>query len=60
MMVQGGMTDMEYQSMFALWCLVKAPLMLGADLRTITRLIIITMVTLKDDNGVFTLQFLSH
>ena len=23
--------------MFALWCLVKAPLMLGSDLRTITR-----------------------
>ena len=39
MMMQGGMTDIEYQSMFALWCLVKAPLMLGADLRTITRLI---------------------
>ena len=35
--VQGGMTDIEYKSMFALWCLVKAPLMLGADLRTITR-----------------------
>ena len=34
---QGGMTDIEYKSMFALWCLVKAPLMLGADLRTITR-----------------------
>jgi len=34
---KGGMTDIEYQSMFALWCLVKAPLMLGADLRTITR-----------------------
>ena len=34
---QGGMTDTEYRSMFALWCLVKAPLMLGADLRTITR-----------------------
>merc|ERR1711971_485499 len=31
------MTDTGYQSMFALWCLVKAPLMLGADLRTITR-----------------------
>ena len=37
MLTQGGMTDMEYQNMFALWCLVKAPLMLGADLRTITR-----------------------
>ena len=46
--MQGGMTDIEYQSMFALWCLVKAPLMLGADLRTITRLvtIITTMVTI--------------
>ena len=39
------MTDIEYQSMFALWCLVKAPLMLGADLRTITRLIMaVTMM----------------
>ena len=46
--MQGGMTNIEYQSMFALWCLVKAPLMLGADLRTITRLvtIITTMVTI--------------
>jgi len=34
---KGGMTDTEYRSMFALWCLVKAPLMLGTDLRTITR-----------------------
>jgi len=34
---KGGMTDTEYRSMFALWCLAKAPLMLGADLRTITR-----------------------
>ena len=27
-----GMSDIEYQSMFALWCLIKAPLMLGTDL----------------------------
>jgi alpha-galactosidase len=28
----GGMTDEEYQSHFSLWCLVKAPLILGNDL----------------------------
>ena len=33
----GGMTDPEYRSMFALWCLAKAPLMLGSDLRTLAR-----------------------
>ena len=27
-----GMTIDEYRTMFALWCLVKSPLMLGADL----------------------------
>ena len=26
------MSNIEYQSMFALWCLIKAPLMLGTDL----------------------------
>ena len=30
---KGGMTDNEYRSMFALWCAVKSPLMLGSDLR---------------------------
>ena len=34
---KGGMTDTEYRSMFALWAIVKSPLMLGSDLRTITR-----------------------
>ena len=34
---KGGMTDTEYRTMFALWCLVKAPLMLGTDLTTLTR-----------------------
>ena len=34
---KGGMTDTEYRTMFALWCIVKSPLMLGSDLRTITR-----------------------
>merc|ERR1711970_829572 len=34
---KGGMTDTEYRTMFALWCLVKSPLMLGTDLTTITR-----------------------
>ena len=30
------MTDVEYRTMFALWCLVKSPLMLGTDLTSIT------------------------
>ncbi|XP_023332001.1 alpha-galactosidase [Eurytemora carolleeae] len=34
---KGGMTDVEYQTMFALWCLVKSPLMLGTDMTKITR-----------------------
>merc|ERR1712013_734675 len=33
---KGGMSDTEYRTMFALWCLVKSPLMLGTDLTTIT------------------------
>jgi len=33
---KGGMNTAEYRTMFALWCLVKSPLMLGADLTTIT------------------------
>ena len=34
---KGGMSDTEYRTMFALWCLVKSPLMLGVDLTTLTR-----------------------
>ena len=34
---KGGMSDIEYGTMFALWCLVKSPLMLGTDLTTLTR-----------------------
>ena len=34
---KGGMSDVEYQTMFALWCLVKSPLMLGTDMTNITR-----------------------
>lgn len=34
---KGGMTDTEYRTMFALWCLVKAPLMLGTDLTLLSR-----------------------
>ena len=32
-----GMTIIEYETMFALWCLVKAPLMLGSDLTEMTK-----------------------
>ena len=28
----GGMTTLEYRTHFALWCIVKAPLILGNDL----------------------------
>jgi len=31
----GGMTDTEYRSHFALWCLMAAPLMIGTDLRDV-------------------------
>ena len=31
---KGGMKYVEYKSMFALWCIVKSPLMLGTDLTT--------------------------
>ena len=30
---KGGMSDNEYRTMFALWCAVKSPLMLGSDIR---------------------------
>jgi alpha-galactosidase len=33
----GGMTDTEYRTMFALWVAVKSPLMLGSDLRTMKK-----------------------
>lgn len=33
---KGGMTNTEYRTMFALWCAVKSPLMLGSDLRQMT------------------------
>jgi alpha-galactosidase len=32
----GGMTTIEYQSHFALWAILKAPLLIGCDLDTIT------------------------
>ena len=31
------MTLDEYRTMFALWCLVKSPLMLGSDLTLMTK-----------------------
>ena len=31
------MTMTEYRTMFALWCLVKSPLMLGSDLTKMTK-----------------------
>ena len=32
---KGGMSNTEYRTMFALWCAVKSPLMLGSDLSKI-------------------------
>ena len=31
------MSNIEYESMFALWCLIKSPLMLGTDLTQMLR-----------------------
>ena len=31
----GGMTTTEYETHFSLWCLMKAPLLVGCDLRNI-------------------------
>ena len=31
------MSNIEYQTMFALWCLIKAPLMLGTDLTQMSK-----------------------
>ena len=36
-MLHLGMTNDEYRTMFALWCMVKSPLMLGSDLTLMTR-----------------------
>ena len=32
----GGMTDTEYRTHFALWCLMAAPLLIGTDLRSMS------------------------
>jgi len=32
----GGMTDTEYRTHFALWCLLKAPLIIGCDMATVS------------------------
>ena len=33
----GGMTDVEYRSHFSLWAMMNAPLLIGADLRTVNQ-----------------------
>ncbi len=33
----GGCNDAEYRSHFALWCMFNSPLMIGCDIRTLTR-----------------------
>jgi alpha-galactosidase len=33
---QGGMTEIEYRTHFALWCMLAAPLMIGCDVRNMT------------------------
>ena len=32
----GGMTTVEYETQFSLWCLMAAPLLIGTDVRTMT------------------------
>lgn len=34
----GGQTELEYRSHFAIWCMMSAPLMAGNDIRTMDRL----------------------
>ena len=41
----GGCTDAEYRTHFALWCMFSAPLMIGCDLRTVSDA---TLKLLKD------------
>ena len=33
----GGCSDAEYRSHFALWCLFRSPLMIGCDIRSLTK-----------------------
>jgi alpha-galactosidase len=33
----GGCNDAEYRSHFALWCMFNSPLMIGCDIRTLTK-----------------------
>ena len=39
----GGMTDLEYQTHFTLWALVKAPLMIGCNLTNMTAATLTTL-----------------
>ena len=41
-----GMTDTEYRTQFALWCMMAAPLLIGADL---TKLDKVSLETLKNE-----------
>ena len=58
---KGGMREAEYRSMFALWSIVKAPLMLGTDLTTLTRnSLILTLTALTRDTLILTLTALTR
>ena len=35
--MHSGMSIDEYRTMFALWCIIKSPLMLGSDLTLMTK-----------------------
>ena len=35
--MHSGMSMDEYRTMFALWCMIKSPLMLGSDLTLMTK-----------------------
>jgi alpha-galactosidase len=45
----GGMTDVEYQSHFSLWCLVKSPLLVGCD---VTKMSQATLNTLTNKEAI--------
>ena len=37
LLLHSGMSIDEYRTMFALWCTIKSPLMLGSDLTLMTK-----------------------
>ena len=44
----GGMTTNEYETHFSLWCLMKAPLIIGCDLRDVDSCLLYTSPSPRD------------